>query len=275
MTNELLNEETRRDRWVRLPYALMLMMVLIGGLSYVLDSRTRAAATQSAQVKAEAFIQRRIAEHEQAAKQPVKQPMPAPIQAVAPKTVQQSSAKIAQPVRPNQASTFSGIFTRINWRAKLNYLTSKPRWIIGASLVAFLGLILIVRRRRRQDAVNFNELLADIQPSVTPEIKLEVAKQPIEESAPSIFSLYSDEESADEGSFISTYIKPTISNFAESLRSVLGLFTNRQREERDQMHTLIPSVIRSVTTISVSSPMAGSQLNATGNLFRRAVLTRK
>jgi len=263
MTNELSNEETRRDRWISLPYVLMLMMVLIGALSYFLDDRVSGSrpSNNAAHAKADEFIKRRIAEHEQAAKQPAQ----AAAQTAVQKSVPQLTTRLTQPVKPDQASTFGGIFTRINWRGKLAYLKTKPRWIIGASLVAFLGLIFIARRRRKQDHLNFSGLLSDTQGPET-EIKPEAAKQSVEESVPGIFSLYAPEETTDEGSFVATYLKPTISSFAESLRSIF----HRQTEEKDRRYTLIPSVMRSMTTISASS-----QLQSTGNLFRRAVLTRK
>jgi hypothetical protein len=265
MTNELLTEETRRDRWVRLPYALMAMMVMIGGLSYFLDSRARSANTQSARERTDAFIKRRIAEHELAAKQPVVVAK----QSATPKTAARVPIKFTQPVKANQASTISSVIQRINWRGKLAYLKSKPKWVIGgASIILLAGLVLFARRGRRQETVGLTGLLSMNETPAAIESKPEIAKQPVEEAVPCIFSLYATDEPVDEGSFIATYIKPTISSFVESLRSIV----KRQKEEHDPMHTLIPAVMRSIST---RPSMAAPELNSNGNLFRRAVLVRK
>jgi len=264
MTNELLTEETRRDRWVRLPYALMAMMVMIGGLSYFLDGRARSANTQSAQERTDAFIKRRIAEHDQAAKQPIvatKQP-------ATPKATTTVPVKFTQSVKSDQTSTITTVIKRINWRGKLAYLKSKPKWVIGiASIILLAGLVLFARRGRRQQVVGLTGLLSINETPAVHEIKPEIAKQPVEEVAPCIFSLYATDETPEEDSFIATYIKPTISSFVESLRSIV----KRQKEEHDPMHTLIPAVMRSMSSPSMATP----QMNSTGSLFRRAVLIRK
>src|SRR5947209_19272361 len=68
---ENLYQETRRDRWVRLPYALLTVMFIAGGISYFFDiyRPTPLPTVAQSDQRAAEYVQRRIAEHNAQIKQ--------------------------------------------------------------------------------------------------------------------------------------------------------------------------------------------------------------
>lgn len=273
-------QETRCDRWIRLPYILMAMMILIGFLSYFLDSRRTAPpiTSESQQAKTEDFIKRRIAEHNQTANQTVAKQTPI-------NAMQQSAQKpaVALPVRnvsvnkKSPAVANSGFFTRFNLSNKLSALKRIPRnWLIGfaSGITLLIGIVTFALLKRRVATTSLSEegLIQEsvIEPS-QPQTSIEVSiAHSAEDVVPSMFSLYSNSDTSDEGSFIETYLKPTISSFGESISSIYRKIINRQDENHDPMHMLIPSMIGSL-------PQGGmqNQMNSTSTLFRRAIVTKK
>ncbi|HZS46849.1 MAG TPA: hypothetical protein VFC63_17380 [Blastocatellia bacterium] len=260
-----IEKETRRDRWYGLPYVLLAVMVLTGVLSYFLDYRYRQVNAvqplKSASAKADEFIKRRIAEHDQAVKQATNaSTTKAPVKPATPSTV---ALKMSKPATSqNKASLFS----RAQIGAVISYLKRIPRkWMIGgaaAAAILILALFAFRGRKSREAQLLTNE------PTNTPEeISLPNKSATVSED-PGLFSLYLGNDPTEDGSFVETYLKPTLSSLTDSIKAVFSRLTKRNETEE-------PMRILSSAMISAMPHSIPQTATATGNLFRRAVLVKK